>query len=323
VNTRRIPGRAWLAWSLCVLATGCVEVPRAAPASARTAAQAAAQERLTGARPAPGALAGPVEPRGGPLLQGRLMEAAGRWEDAHRQYAAASAADPDDVEALRSEVRALHALGRDPEASLRMHGAVERRPDSVPLLTAAGASVLALGSASMACEYYRHALERAPAELSVRADYAWALHLDGRHETVLAVLAGVPEESLPAHVRLALGRSALAHGDTARAARNLDAWVTTAPDDIGARLDLARAQFLARQDGLVLRSLEDVLARRPDDAQAYALLGHLRARAGQHELALRCYEEAVRRGADGFELGPLVDRARDALAGGGGRDAAR
>ena len=247
------------------------------------------------------------------LTRGRQAEADGRWDEAQAAYSEALLRDPSSIDAATSQARVLHVLGQHAEATLVLHAAIEAHPDSVELLAAAGDSVLTMNKPSMACEYYSMALAMRPDDPALRAEYAWALHLQGRHESVIETLRSVDQSQLPDYVRLALGRSALLCGKAELAESNLEAWVRVEPDDVPARLDLARARYLAGEDGLVLQSLEAVIARQPRSAEAFALLGHLRQRAGQQELALASYEQAVKFGADPKTLQPLIDRAHRAL----------
>jgi len=268
-------------------------------------------------RAAPGA-----RPMSNELLQATLAEVDSRWEEARSHFAEARAHNPLDEAAVLGEARTLAAQGRAEEAAALLDEAVARSPRSARLLRAAGDTALALGRLPAAAESLRRALELRPGDLSLRADYAWSLHLQGRHDAVLETLGAVPEASLPDHARLALGRSALMHFDPDLAARNLQAWLSVVPDDQSARLDFARAQLLRGEDGAALTLLETVLSQRPDLADAHVLLGHVHERAGQHEVALGDYLEAVRRGADVSRLEPVISRARDAsLRSGGGRAA--
>ena len=282
-----------------------------------------AAEQLAAHEHAAATAAVPLQPAAEALSRGRQAEADGRWESAQAAYAEALLREPASIEAAISQARVLHVLDQHAEASLVLHAAIEQNPASVELLAAAGDSVLAMNRPSMACEYYSMALGLRPDDAALRAEYAWALHLQGRHESVIETLRAVDPARLPDYVRLALGRSALLCGQAELAQEHLEAWVRIEPDDVAARLDLARARYLARQDGLVLQSLEAVIARQPRSAEAYALLGHVRQRAGQQELALASYEQAVRCGADPATLAPLMDRARRALSLMRGRDEAR
>ncbi|HZL99252.1 MAG TPA: tetratricopeptide repeat protein, partial [Planctomycetota bacterium] len=252
----RDPRRASAIALLCIL--GCSQ-PATEPRGA--AAEALARAAQAGA-PATGP--SPVEEA---LVRGRQAEAEGRWDAAQAAYSEAALRDPSSIDAAVSQARVLHVLGEPAQATLTLHSAIERRPDSVELLAAAGDSVLAMKRPSMACEYYQMALTLRPDDPALRAAYAWALHLEGRHEAVLETLRSVDPGRLPEHVRLALGRSALVCGQHDLATVNLEAWVRVEPDDVAARLDLARARYLARQDGLVLQSLEAVIARQPRSAE--------------------------------------------------------
>jgi len=302
MNTHSIGRRAALA--LLLAACACAQGPK--------------QEHLTAAESLARAGREGVPPAGLPpateaLTRGREAEADGRWDEAQAAYSEALLREPSSVEAATSQARVLHVLGLHAEATLVLHSAIEAHPDSVELLAAAGDSVLAMNRPSMACEYYSMALAMRPDDPALRAEYAWALHLQGRHESVIETLRTVDPSQLPDHVRLALGRSALLCGKAQLAEANLEAWVRVEPDDVPARLDLARARYLAGEDGLVLQSLEAVIARQPRSAEAFALLGHLRQRAGQQELALASYEQAMKFGADPATLQPLIDRAHRAL----------
>jgi tetratricopeptide (TPR) repeat protein len=308
------PTRNRLALCLLLSASACVQTAKEPHLSA---AQALARATPPGA-PAPAALS--VDEA---LVRGRQAEADGRWDEARAAYSEAALRDPRSIDAAISEARILHVQGEHTEAAMLLHAAVEGHPDSVELLRAAGDSVLAMNSPSMACEYYSMALTLKPDDVALRAAYAWALHLQGRHESVIETLRTVDQNQLPDYVRLALGRSALICGKADLAASNLEAWVRVESDDVGARLDLARARYLTGQDGLVLQTLEAVIARQPKAPEAYALLGCVRQRAGQPELALASYEQAVRCGADPASLAPLMDRARKALALMRGDDVAR
>jgi len=308
-----IPHRKSLCTSLALLALGCAQ-----DRTHRTATEELAAHKH-GAATASDALSPAAES----LSRGRQAEADGRWESAQAAYSEALLREPANVEAAISQARVMHVTGQHAEASLVLHAAIEQNPASVELLAAAGDSVLAMNRPSMACEYYSMALGLRPDDAVLRAEYAWALHLQGRHESVIETLRSIEPSSLPDYVRLALGRSALLCGQAELAQENLEAWVRVEPDDVAARLDLARARYLARQDGLVLQSLEAVIARQPRSAEAYALLGHVRQRAGQQELALASYEQAVLCGADPATLAPLMDRARRALTLMRGRDEVR
>ncbi|HVQ25999.1 MAG TPA: tetratricopeptide repeat protein [Planctomycetota bacterium] len=302
------------ALGLLALACACAQPEKRAQLSA---AETLAREGK------PGAPAGARTPASEALTRGRQAEADGRWDEAQAAYSEALLRDPSSIEAAVSQARVLHVVGLHAEATLVLHSAIEAHPDSVELLAAAGDSVLAMNRPSMACEYYSMALGLRPDDAALRAEYAWALHLQGRHESVIETLRSVDQSQLPDYVRLALGRSALLCGKAELAEANLEAWVRVEPDDVPARLDLARARYLAGEDGLVLQSLEAVIARQPRSAEAFALLGHLRQRAGQQELALASYEQAVRFGADPATLQPLIDRARRALDLMKGRDVPR
>lgn len=303
-NPSRARHAAQVTLALALGAAGCMQPTAAEP-------RTASEELARMSRPAPAPPALPVDEA---LTRGRSAEAAGNWQEAQAAYSEAALRDPRNTDAAVSEARVLHVMGRHGDAALVLHAAVEAHPESVELLRAAGDSVLAMNSPSMACEYYQMALTLRPDDVTLRAAYAWALHLQGRHESVIETLRNVDQTQLPDYVRLALGRSALLCGKADLAASNLEAWVRVEPDDVDTRLDLARARYLAGEDGLVLQSLEAVLARQPKAAAAYTLLGHLRQRAGQPELALASYEQAVRDGADAAALAPLMDRARRSVA---------
>jgi tetratricopeptide (TPR) repeat protein len=73
--------------------------------------------------------------------------------------------------------------------------------------------------------------------------------------------------------------------DYTTAADELESVLEEAPDNVAARLLLARAYYHSARLGPAERTLRDVLERAPGDAYAYLLLGRTLQRQGRHDEA--------------------------------------
>jgi predicted negative regulator of RcsB-dependent stress response len=96
------------------------------------------------------------------------------------------------------------------------------------------------------------------------------------------------------------------------------------PDDMRARLDLARLYLQRRETRLAEQTVQQVLATNPDNADAMLILGALAAQKEQFVQAAEFYQRALerlpndgRQGAVAAQLGQVylrMDRADDAVA---------
>jgi tetratricopeptide (TPR) repeat protein len=252
------------ALALLLAACACAQTPKRAHLTAAESYERAGQ---------PGAPPAGLPPAAEALTRGRQAEADGRWDEAQAAYSEALLRDPSSVEAAVSQARVLHVLGLHAEATLVLHSAIEAHPDSVELLAAAGDSVLhhepPVDGLRVLLDGPRPAARRRGAARRVRlgaapAGPARVGDRDAAHRRpepaprLRAPRAG----PLGAAVRQGRAGRVQPRGLGARRARRR-----------AARLDLARARYLAGEDGLVLQSLEAVIARQPRSAEAFALLG--------------------------------------------------
>ena len=81
--------------------------------------------------------------------------------------------------------------------------------------------------------------------------------------------------------------------DYITAAQYLGEVVDAAPDDVAARLMLARAYYHSAQLTRAEATLREVIALDPSEAYAYLMLGRVLQRLSRHDEAIRLYQETL------------------------------
>ncbi len=90
---------------------------------------------------------------------------------------------------------------------------------------------------------------------------------------------------------------------SAAAAREaqLKAAVAKKPEDVEARLELARLSLIKEDWKAAFEQTREVLKRSPDDARALTYLGVIRSNAGQPEIAVTLFQRAIAKKPDLLE----------------------
>lgn len=241
------------------------------------------------------------------MLRGMIAESTGNWVDASRAYEVASSKDPSQTDSVLANVRVLHAMGDATRAAAYLERQLGSHSRSYDLQLAAGRTYMALESWQDAIGSLSAALDLRPQEDAVRLDLVLALSLGGLHKEALDRSGDLRPEDMSATVKLALGRSALLTGDSARAVTLLSSYVHIADQDGDAQMDLARAYYLDQDLDLALAAVGRVLKLSPQNPAAFTLLGHIRLKSGQQDLARAAYERAVYAGGDALTLTRLME----------------
>lgn len=183
----------------------------------------------------------------------------------------AAAASPE--ESYRAGVEALEA--REPaRARVELMNALQARPgDTRARLALARTNLMLRDGVGAQAEVERARASGVPAAETAHL-LAHALFLQGGHDDAIRAGAG----AAPAHVAYAariMSNAALAKGDTARAAAELDRAVAAGPEDSEAWLELAR--FLRRNQDLAaaLAAADKAVRFGPRSVEALTLRGEL------------------------------------------------
>jgi tetratricopeptide (TPR) repeat protein len=241
------------------------------------------------------------------ILRGRVDEMRGHWDDALEAYRSAARKDPESSSAPLLEARVLIILGRPADAAELLERAMESTPSSVELLRAAGEAYLAAKDYARAVPCLRQAHALDANDRAAFESLAIALYRLGRYSDAAALLDGHDDDTLPDHMRLLFGRSALLALEADLAVTQLSKCIAAFDKDPEVWLDLSRAQALAGRTSEARAAAERALALAPDSLKALLLLGHVHKLAGQSREAGACYARALRSGADPVLVAPLIE----------------
>jgi lipopolysaccharide biosynthesis regulator YciM len=210
--------------------------------------------------------------------------------------------DPRNVAALRALAR-LHADVRDHAAALKAERRVARLegrdsgPSEAALLVEMAEAAHAEGRTADARRAVKRALRRDPASVPAWVQLGVLEAELGRAKAALAAWRRVPEidaRSGPqVYPRLAATFAALGRPREQEAL--LHAVLEQVPDDVGARLALARALATRGETEPALVELRRVLEREPDHLEAHHELGRILIAARREHDALRAYGELLQR----------------------------
>lgn len=176
---------SWLAAAclLPLLSTGCFTLPTANPLAALQSTSKVKQVSME--EPAMEAPPSPKNPNQVRLAYAKLMEDAGRLQDAHKQYEVVSAAEPKNVAALVGLGRVELAIGRPEDAERTFKKALKHAPDSAPALAGLGRAYAAQNEWARSVEALSTALLAAPHDAQVRYDLAVVLVHQGDVDSAL------------------------------------------------------------------------------------------------------------------------------------------
>jgi tetratricopeptide (TPR) repeat protein len=161
---------------------------------------------------------------------------------------------------------------------------------------------------AVAIDYFNQALELQPRASSIRYPLAQALRASGDREAAKAQMAqrGVLEPRITdpqidslyamknnAAVHYVRGMKAVRSGEFEVAAKFFARGLSMEPDNIHARVSLARALYLAGNTAAAEQELRKVLIHKPDAVFALFLLGLLYDGADRHGEAMRLYQTAL------------------------------
>jgi len=141
---------------------------------------------------------------------------------------------------------------------------------------------------------FQTALARAPADLSLRLDYARALSADGQADRAIVTLAeGARYHPGNPELAVTLAQLLTGQGQHDPAQQVLTAALRARPDHLELRGLLAAELAADLKTEAAIRHLKLLLAVLPDQPLVYANLGVLRQTAGDPEAALADYRRAV------------------------------
>ena len=244
-------------------------------------------------------------------IRGLLAESQGHWEAARLAYAEEATKSPDKLEPLLAQARVLHASARAKEAAVLLERAVRNRPPTVALFHAAGEALLAAGRPQEAAGVFRLALTLDYDHESSQELLALSLHLAGKHEEAYRELSKVVRPGSPAHLKLAVARSALVTGHLEPAIQYFTEYLETYPDDLDSRLELARSFLLAERLSDAAGAVNRVIELDPRSPEAHLLSGHIKSRTGDRVGAATSYLKAANLGADASLIEPFMELLRE------------
>ncbi len=261
-----------------------------------------------------------------PHLLGRLLEQAGRLDEAEAAYRRALELAPGDVPALVYLAGVLRTDGEADAAADLLHRALELAPGSAAAHAGLGEIALAASRWPEAIDHLQKALAAAPG--ANRLHYSLGLAYRGlgdlaraRSELEQRGEVGVrPADPLwddveavrgGGRVHRLAGRRALRVGRYADAANELRAALAADPESVGIRVDLAYALSHAGARDEALALLEEAYGKAPDDPGVLFNLGSLLAATGRAEAAVPLLRRLVE--ADPSDTDSRLELA-DALA---------
>lgn len=193
-------------------------------------------------------------------LTGRAQEAAGRAEEASRTYARTLQLQPDHAEAAVGTLRCLIALS-DTVGGMRFaQQHAEIFGNHAEYVSLAADLAFAEADFEQAIAWTRDAQRLGASHPGGEERLILALSWTGQHEEAVAAATSMSTSTWVPEVHRAVGRSGLASGQNALAARHFQNYLSYRPEDGGAWFDLARAQFLTGSSEKALAAAERALA---------------------------------------------------------------
>lgn len=241
-------------------------------------------------------------------LDAWLAHEVGRLEDALAAYADARAIDPDYPPVDLREGEVLAGLNQPAAARKRLEAAAEEPGLEAAAAFRLGQLALQRRDFGAAEEWLRRSLEVDPEADRVYAPLAQALRGRGDIEAAREALARRGDrapfaEDPIVHELEALDTGARRHfGEGLRAVRDnrfqagAEAFargLAEDPDNVAARISLARARFLAGDRDAAREQLDQALEREPNNPLAVFLRAVLHDASGETERARRGYEQVL------------------------------
>jgi tetratricopeptide (TPR) repeat protein len=213
-------------------------------------------------------------------MTGRAQEAAGRAEEASRTYARALRLQPDHAEAAVGTLRCLIALSDAPGGLRFARQHAEIFGNHAEYTALAADLAFAEADFEQAIAWTRDAQRLGALHPGGEERLILALSWTGQHEEAVAAATPTSIAGWAPEVHRAVGRSGLASGQHALAARHFQSYLSYRPEDGGAWFDLARAQFLCGSSEKALASAERALAVGAEVEQVQPFLDRLVPRHG-------------------------------------------
>lgn len=226
-----------------------------------------------------------------PLVEGRVLQAAGRHADALTAFRRVLRDVPTHTDALYGVAYALLRLGRPADAVATV--------DRLARLT-----------------------HGQPGDLRVERLRAAVLDAAGRGDAALAVRAGIAQKEDGATATRELGDALARQGRHADAAEAFAKAAAAAPDDADSRLRLGTALGLAGQLDAAERALEESTRLAPKTAAGWQALARIREQQGDREGAARAWESLLANvgPADETAIRARIERLRAGAPDGAGRE---
>lgn len=241
------------------------------------------------------------------LLTARAQEASGQAEPAARSYLRTLQQRPDHADAAVGLLRCLITLSDTTRALEFARENAEQFGNHAEYLSLAADLAFTQADFESSVSWYQAAQRLGATSPGSEERLILALSWTERHEEALGTSTAVSSADWTPEVHRALGRSGLALGQSALAARHLQFYLGSRPEDPGAWLDLARAQFLAGNPEHALAAVEKSLARAADSAPAQLLYAHCLLQLGQDAEAAYAYSTSLALGAHPAEVQPFLD----------------
>jgi len=209
---------------------------------------------------------------------GTIEQALGHRAEALSAFAEAARLVPTDPRFPLAEAEMLVAGGRVADAVASLSAASDRMPGAAEIHAALADVLVREGRHREAADRYRVALRLNPENTAPTQRLAVALFRAGAYaeaEPILGELDASEPDTAGAWVRLMRADCLLALDRVDEARRLYQQGVDAAPDDMPARIGLARCDILAERLPEAQRSLEEVLVRQPRHPEANGLLGYV------------------------------------------------
>ncbi|HMM77413.1 MAG TPA: PEP-CTERM system TPR-repeat protein PrsT [Gammaproteobacteria bacterium] len=226
----------------------------------------------------------------------RLDLAAGRPEEARARYRAILARQPDQAEALDGLAMLALADGKADRATELWQQARRAHPDALRPRLLLARQAREAGRHDEALAFVREAWRVAPFAPGVQLEYCLSLLAAGKNDDALPIARALARR-FPGDGKLArlLAIAVARSGDATALRAVLEDMVQAAPDNLDARLALARLALQQRKADEARALIEDIAPLPGGDAAADELRGDLLQQDGDAQAAVAAYGKAYAR----------------------------
>jgi len=241
------------------------------------------------------------------VLTAQSQEAAGQWEAARTNYARTLHLQSNHEDAAVGLLRSYVALAEGQQGLQFALDSARHFSTNTEFLSLAADLAFAEGDFEHCIEWSRTARLLQAKHPGGEERLILALAWTGQHDAAVLAAARADSRDWAPEVHRAVGRSSLALGDGATAARHFQSYLAARGEDSQAWLDLARAHFLNGNADQALASADQALSRNEALAPAQLLRAHCLFRLGQDQEAASAYSASLALGASENEIQPFLD----------------